>query len=211
MMILCDTEIRTYVLLKKGQTAVARKIKWDFRDFPVGLPNLRGRKFGTSWVWKLMEALDSWVMAFCKFGHVSLVSKISKKLLKLEPWNLMNRPVVMSRWSDYASNFEWNWWGILFCLRSSVCPFITLFCACHILRTLHARVLEFYIWVPHEKAADPYFFSCSAYLFFSSPEQKLRVSYCDHPLSVVRRPLSTIHSFDPILMKLAQNVCPYEI
>ena len=25
MMILCDTEIRTYVLLKKGQTAAARK------------------------------------------------------------------------------------------------------------------------------------------------------------------------------------------
>ena len=32
--------------------------KWDFLDFPVGLPNLRGRKSGTSWVWKLMEALD---------------------------------------------------------------------------------------------------------------------------------------------------------
>ena len=47
MVILCDTEIRTYVLLKKGQTAAARK-KWDFLDFPVGLPNLRGRKSGTS-------------------------------------------------------------------------------------------------------------------------------------------------------------------
>ena len=48
MMILCDTKIRTYVLLKKGQTAAARKKKWDFLDFPVGLPNLRGRKSGTS-------------------------------------------------------------------------------------------------------------------------------------------------------------------
>ena len=47
MMILCDTEIRTYVLLNKGQPAAARK-KWDFLDFPVGLPNLRGRKSGTS-------------------------------------------------------------------------------------------------------------------------------------------------------------------
>ena len=54
MMILCDTELRTYVLLKKGQTAAAGK-KWDF---PVGLPNLRGRKSGTSWVWKLMEVLS---------------------------------------------------------------------------------------------------------------------------------------------------------
>ena len=48
MMILCDTEIRTYVLLKKGQTTAARNKKWDFLDFPVGLPNLRGRKSGTS-------------------------------------------------------------------------------------------------------------------------------------------------------------------
>ena len=47
MMILCDTELRTSVLLKKGQTAAAGK-KWDFLDFPVGLPNLRGRKSGTS-------------------------------------------------------------------------------------------------------------------------------------------------------------------
>ena len=57
-MILCDTEIRTYVLRNKGQPAAARK-KWDFLDFPVGLPNLRCRKSGTSWVWKLMEALQN--------------------------------------------------------------------------------------------------------------------------------------------------------
>ena len=59
---------------------------------------------------------------------------------------------------------------------------------------------------------------------FSSPEQKLRVSYCHHPMSVIRhRPSSVVcrqqlvckhsrgHSFDPILMKLGQNVCLYEI
>ena len=57
-MILCDTEIRTYVLQNKGQPVAARK-KWDFLDFPVGLPNLRCRKSGTSWVWKLMEALEN--------------------------------------------------------------------------------------------------------------------------------------------------------
>ena len=72
MMIMCDTEIRTYVLLKKGQTAAARKKKWDFLDFPVGLPNLRGRKSGTSWVWKLMEALqililEQWLFSFVWF------------------------------------------------------------------------------------------------------------------------------------------------
>ena len=32
------------------------------------------------------------------------------------------------------------------------------------------------------------------YLFISSPEHKvLKVSYCDHPVSVVRRVSSTIH------------------
>ena len=43
-----------------------------------------------------------------------------------------------------------------------VCPFVKLFCACHILKTLHARVLKFYIRVPNEKIADPYFFSLSS-------------------------------------------------
>ena len=41
----------------------------------------------------------------------------------------------------------------------------SFFCACHILRTLHARVLKFCIWVPNEKIADPYFFLCPACLF----------------------------------------------
>ena len=111
-------------------------------------------------------------MALCKFGHVSLVNKISQKLLQLESWNLMNRLVVMSRWPDYAPSFEWNWWGILFCLHLSIRLFVrssSFFCACHILRTLHARVLKFYIWVPNEKIADPYFVSCLACLFKVMP------------------------------------------
>ena len=49
-----------------------------------------------------------------------------------------------------------------FICPSAVCQFIKLFCACHILRTLHARVLKFYIWVPNEKIADPYFFFLSS-------------------------------------------------
>ena len=39
-------------------------------------------------------------------------------------------------------------------------------CACHILRTLHIRVLKFDIWVPHEKIADPYFFFLSGIFVF---------------------------------------------
>ena len=30
--------------------------------------------------------------------------------------------------------------------------------ACHILWTMHARVLTFHIWIPHGKIADPFFF-----------------------------------------------------
>ena len=30
--------------------------------------------------------------------------------------------------------------------------------ACHILCTMHARVLKFQIWIPDGKIADPYFF-----------------------------------------------------
>ena len=43
----------------------------------------------------------------------------------------------------------------------SVCLFVKLFCACHILRTLQARVLKFYIGVPNEKITDLYFFFLS--------------------------------------------------
>ena len=40
--------------------------------------------------------------------------------------------------------------------------------ACLILRTVHARVLKFHIWIPHGKIADPYFFSCPSCLPFWS-------------------------------------------
>ena len=30
--------------------------------------------------------------------------------------------------------------------------------ACHILHTVHARVLKFHIWIPHGKIADTHFF-----------------------------------------------------
>ena len=36
-------------------------------------------------------------MALCKFGHFSLVSRISQIMLELEPQNLINRLVVMRR------------------------------------------------------------------------------------------------------------------
>ena len=53
-------------------------------------------------------------------------------------------------------------------IRDSVHPSITLFDACHILRTVHAGVVKFYIWIPDEKIADRYFFSCPSYVPFWS-------------------------------------------
>ena len=47
-------------------------------------------------------------MALCNFGQFYLVSKISQKLLELEPWNLVNGFVVMSRWSDELLKKFWK-------------------------------------------------------------------------------------------------------
>ena len=64
-----------------------------------------------------------------------------------------------------------------------VCPSVKLFCACHILRTLQARVLKFYIWVPNEKIADPYFFSCPACLLELVPLKKIRIKFWEQDIS----------------------------
>ena len=52
-----------------------------------------------------------------------------------------------------------------------LCPFEKIWMksdACHILRSVHARVLKFHKWIRHGKIADPYFFSCPSYLPFWS-------------------------------------------
>ena len=65
----------------------------------------------------------------------------------------------------------------------SVCPFVKLLCACHILRTLHARVLNFCIWVPNEKIAYPYFFPCPACLFrVMLLSKKIRIKSCEQDI-----------------------------
>ena len=53
--------------------------------------------------------------------------------------------------------------------------------------------------------------------FFNLPKQIIMVTWYDHPLSdicgasFVNTLVSRGHSFNPVLMKLAQNVCSYEI
>ena len=64
-------------------------------------------------------------------------------------------------------NSSWKNSRHIFLFLSKLSPFLEL-CpfekirmksdACHILWTMHARVLKFHIWIPHGKIADPYFF-----------------------------------------------------
>ena len=48
MMILCDTDMNLCSTKERADHHSSMEKKWDFLDFPVGLPNLRGRKSGTS-------------------------------------------------------------------------------------------------------------------------------------------------------------------
>ena len=72
---------------------------------------------------------------------------------------------------DFAPHFPLNLRSILvsdcLCVHASVCPFVTLFDACHILWTVLARVLKFHI-ISHGKIAGRRFFSCPSYLPFWS-------------------------------------------
>ena len=55
----------------------------------------------------------------------------------------------------YAPNFE-----KVGSILVSACAFVRL----SVQNRIQARVLKFHIWVPHQKIAYPYFFSCLNYL-----------------------------------------------
>ena len=77
---------------------------------------------------------------------------------------------------SYMDSSWKNSWRVFFFLSKlspflELCPFEKMRMksnACHILRTMHVRVLKFHIWIPHGKIADPYFFSCLSFLHFWS-------------------------------------------
>ena len=72
----------------------------------------------------------------------------------------------------YAPNLSWRGILLLVCVLNSIHPSVHSSVihldACHILWTMHGRVLKFHIWILHEKITDPYFFSCPSYLLFWS-------------------------------------------
>ena len=78
---------------------------------------------------------------------------------------------------SYMDSSWKNSWHTFFFFLSELSPFLELFPfekirtksdACHILWTVHARVLKFHLWIPHGKVADLYFFPCPSYLPFWS-------------------------------------------
>ena len=90
------------------------------------------------------------------------------------------------------SSWKNNWHTFFFLTELSpfleLCPFEKIRMksdACHILWTVHARVLKFYILIPHGKIADSYFFSCLSYLPFWSydPLKKIRIKSCQQDIS----------------------------
>ena len=58
----------------------------------------------------------------------------------------------------YAPNFE-KVGSILLSACPFFCPFVRPF-----QKKFKARVMKFHIWIPHQKIAYPYFFSCPNYL-----------------------------------------------
>ena len=78
-------------------------------------------------------------MALCNFGQFYLVSKISQKLLELEPWHLMNRLVVMR--VDNLINF-WRNFEIYFLSYAPLLFWAFLSCQQNISKTIRARDLK---------------------------------------------------------------------
>ena len=59
----------------------------------------------------------------------------------------------------YAPNFE-----KVGSILVSACAFVHSFVRLSGQNRIQARVLKFHIWIPHQKIAYPYFFSCLNYL-----------------------------------------------
>ena len=93
----------------------------------------------------------------------------------------------------YIDSLWKNSWHMFFFLSElspflELCPFEKIRMksdACHILWTVHARVLKFHVWIPNGKIADSYVYSCRSYLAFWRlwPIKNLGILFCKHYLS----------------------------
>ena len=85
-------------------------------------------------------------------------------------------------------------------VHPSVCQFVSLFDACHILWTVDARVLKFQIWIPHGKIADTHLFFLSEFCPFLElcPFEKIRKkSDACHVLWILHARVLKFHTWIP--------------
>ena len=97
----------------------------------------------------------------------AFAGRLCDKYHNLMSWLLM---IIMPP----TSKKLWEHIGFRLCVRPSVCPSIRT--SIRSLKTVHARVLKFHIWIPHGKIVDTGFLSCPSYLPFWSyvPLKKIR-------------------------------------
>ena len=138
-----------HIWRKKNESASAifEKIHWQI--------NLIFQVLVCFW-WRLIQMEDRGLNK-----DIKLVNPLRSWALKT--WNFQNNKkrkfrgkIARQSITNYASNFEdvvrAYWFRVVrACVCPSMSPFVTRFDACHILWTLHARVLKFHIWILYEK------------------------------------------------------------
>ena len=71
----------------------------------------------------------------------------------------ISHKVTINLTNFYAPNFE-----KVGSIMLSACPSVRAFMCPSVQKKFNARVLKFHIWIPRQKIAYPYFFSCPNYL-----------------------------------------------
>ena len=80
------------------------------------------------------------------------------RLLSLSFNHLIFMPPTLKKWGAYWFQLVRSF------VRSSIRPFVCPFVLPSVQKKIQARVLKFHIWIPRQKIAYPYFFSCLKYL-----------------------------------------------
>ena len=139
--------------------------------------------------WRLIQMEDRGLNK-----DIELVNPLRSWTLKT--WNTQNNKkrkfcgkVARQSITNYASNFEEvvgaYWFQVV---RASVCPsmgpFVTRFDACHVLWTVHARVLKFHVWFYMKKGWPIFVYLSELSPFFESCSfEKTRMNSCLQDIS----------------------------
>ena len=90
-------------------------------------------------------------------------------------------------WIPHGKIFDTRFFLVQVMSLSGVMPFEKIWMtsdACHILWTMHARVLKFLMWIPHGKIADTYLFLVWVIsLSGVTPFEKIRMKSCQQDIS----------------------------